>query len=131
VELQWKVHPARRRPAAAISVVAVIAVASAFSARVGGHGAWGLSAALFLLVTVASFLFPTRYRLTDGGVEVSLLGALRRREWARLHVLGDGSVGLLLSPSRRAGILDPIRTIFLRYDGNAEEVRSFVRERMP
>jgi hypothetical protein len=130
LELAWRVHPASRRPATAVAVLGVVGLASFWSARVGGHGVWGVTAATFLIATVASFLFPTRYRLTDEGVEVRLLGARRRRAWAGLHVVAEGGEGLLLSPSRRRGIFDPVRTILLRYEGNAAQVRRFVEERI-
>lgn len=122
-------HPARRAPARAVLVLAVVAVAAVFAARVGGHVGWGVAAAAFLLASVASFLFPTRYRMDDAGVEARLLGATRRRRWSAIHLALDSAEGLLLSPSRRRGLWDPVRTLFLRFDGNADVVRPFVRER--
>ena len=128
-DLHWTVHPARRSPRRAVFALAVVALAAAFARTIGGHVGWALAAATFLLVCVAPFLFPTRYRLSPEGVEVRLLGARRRRRWSDLRLVRESAEGALLSPGKRWGLLDPVRTIFVRYPDDPAAARRFVRER--
>ena len=94
-----------------------------------------LLAAVLLVVSVASFLFPTHHRLGDDGVEVARLGSRRFRPWPELRRAQIGRGGALLSPFARPSWMDRYRGLLLSFDGLATDDRAAVvaelRRRLP
>ena len=114
--LVWTVHPAARRPAAAIAVLGVIGLSGAAAAEVGRGLAWGAVAVAFLLLSVSKFLWPTRYRLDTTGVEVRHLGGVRRRAWSEVRRVDAVPGGVLVSPYRVPSFRDRLRGLVLRVE---------------
>ena len=129
--LAWTAHPARRRPRELALVAAVLflttgAVLVSFESLV----MTGL-AAVIVLVSIATFLFPTHYRLTDEGVEERRLGLRRARRWADLRRLEIGPGAALVSPFARKSWLDRSRGFLLLFDGaDRQAVVDELRRRM-
>jgi hypothetical protein len=120
--LVWTVHPAARRRGAAVATVAVILLAGLATSIVGGGTAWGAAAIVFLVLAVSSFLFPTRFRIDDEGVEVRHFGGRRRRAWSEVRRVVAVPGGVLVSPYRAASFRDRLRGIVLAVEGDATAV---------
>lgn len=128
---EWTAHPARRRPRDIALVACVVCLTAA--AVLGGLGSpfLALLAVVVLLVAVAPFLFPTRYRLTDEGLEERRLGRRRARPWSELRRLEVGPGAALVSPFARRSWLDRHRGLLLLLDGaDRERVVALLRERV-
>ncbi|RMH44633.1 MAG: hypothetical protein D6689_01990 [Deltaproteobacteria bacterium] len=114
---QWTAHPARRRPRDVALVAAVVLLST------GAVVAWLQSlvfaaiAAGLLLGSVAPFWLPTRYRLTDAGIEQRRGLGRRARRWSELRRLAVGRDAALVSPLARPSWLDRYRGLVVLFDG--------------
>jgi hypothetical protein len=131
--LEFSVHPAREEPvrlAIAAGVLLVVVGALVFVWESVLFAALGA----FLLVAATSpFLFETRYRLSEEGVEVEFLGQKRARPWRELRRVEPDGNGILLSPFARRSLLDGPRGVYLRVGARAPEraaVLAYVRARV-
>ncbi len=117
VTLDWTAHPARRRPRD-LALVAAVLFLTTGAVLVSFESLFmtGL-AALILVLSVASFLFPTHYRLSEEGIEERRLGVRRARRWADLRRLEIGPGAALVSPFARKSLLDRTRGFLLLFDG--------------
>lgn len=117
VSLVWTAHPARRRPRD-LALVAAVLFLTTGAVLVSFESLFmtGL-AAVILILSIASFLFPTRYRLSDEGIEERRLGVRRARRWAELRRLEIGPGAALVSPLARKSWLDRSRGFLLLFDG--------------
>jgi len=137
---QWTVHPAKQRPRDVILVIAVLLLSTgAVSASLQSLFLTAL-AAVFLMVSVASFVFPTHYRVTDEGVSEQRLWRRRRRRWCDLRRIHVGCRGVLVSPFARPHWLDRYRGIVLVFDpavagdssnGQRERLLAILRDHIP
>lgn len=131
VTLAWTAHPARRRPRD-LALVAAVLFLTTGAVLVSFESLFmtGL-AAVILIVSIASFLFPTHYRLSDEGVEERRLGMRRARRWADLRRLEIGPGAALVSPFARKSWLDRTRGFLLLFDGaDRQAVVAELRRRM-
>ncbi len=130
VELVWSVHPFRRERAKGLSALAV-AAASVYGAFVLGGVGIGLVAALILAGGVGPFFVPTRYRLTPEAVEVRSLFLRVKRPWSDFRRAYAERHGVSLSPFRGRHLLEPYRSVMLRYGERKEEILDWVRRYGP
>lgn len=88
-------------------------------------------AVLFLCGALLPFYTPTTYTL--GNQYVASKGLLwhTRREWSALRSCYASDKGVLLSPFSRPSRLEGFRGIFLRFEGNREQVLEFIASRLP
>lgn len=131
VDLVWTAHPARRRPRD-LALVAAVLFLTTGAVLVSFESLFmtGL-AAVILVLSVASFLFPTRYRLSDEGIEERRMGVSRARRWAELRRLEIGPGAALVSPFARKSWLDRTRGFLLLFDGaDRQAVVDELRRRM-
>lgn len=128
---EWTAHPARRRPEGAWLVACVVLLtAGAVLASLQSLFLAAL-AVVILLVAVAPFLFPTRYVLTEDGIEERRLGRRRARRWDELRRLQVGAGAALVSPFARRSWLDRYRGIIVMFDGaDREAVVALLREKI-
>jgi hypothetical protein len=117
MELRWTAHPARRRPRDMALVVAVVFMTAGAVLASFESVFFTLLAVAIVLVSVGQFLFPTRYRLDDRGIEERRFGLARRRSWRDLRRLQVGRDAVLVSPFARPSWLDRYRGFFLQLDG--------------
>jgi hypothetical protein len=131
VTLAWTAHPARRRPRDLALVAAVLFLtAGAVLLSFESLFMTGL-AAVIVLLSIASFLFPTHYRLSDEGIEERRLGMRRARRWADLRRLEIGPGAALVSPFAKKSWLDRSRGFLLLFDGaDRQAVVAELRRRM-
>ncbi|MCE9577704.1 MAG: hypothetical protein K8W52_31425 [Deltaproteobacteria bacterium] len=132
MDLRWTAHPAKRRPRD-VALVAAVVLLSSWAVMVSLRSFFlaGL-AAVILLVSVAAFLAPTHYALTDDGVELRRLGRRSFRPWAELRRAQIGPGAALLSPFARPHRLDRYRGLMVFFDGaDRAQVIAAVRTRLP
>lgn len=129
--LAWTAHPARSRPrdlalvAAALFLTTGAVLASLQSAFLAAL------AAVIIVVSIAPFLFPTHYRLSERGVEERRLGMRRARAWRDLRRVQIGARAALVSPFARPSWLDRYRGLLLLFDGaDREAVVAELRRRI-
>ncbi len=122
---RWTVHPARRRPMAALGAVAFVALASVLAAHALGPGS-GFYAWIFAVLLIGSltpFFFPTTYVIDDSGVTVQHLGTTRRREWKAIRRIDVGPARVVLSPFPAPRTLDRFRAVVVMLQGAPSEAR--------
>jgi hypothetical protein len=114
---QWTAHPARRRPRD-VALVAAVALLSAGAVLASLESLFLTAlAVVFLVVAVAPFLLPTRYVLSEAGIEERRLGRRKARRWQDLRRLQVGREAALVSPFARPSWLDRYRGIVVLLDG--------------
>ena len=130
-ELSWTAHPARRRPRDLALVAAALLLTTGAVLSSLRSPFLAALAAVIIVVSIASFLFPTRYRLSERGVEERRLGVRRARSWNDLRRLEVGPGAALVSPFTRRSWLDRHRGLLLLFDGaDRDAVVAELRRRM-
>jgi hypothetical protein len=128
--LEVVVHPARDQPLRLALALTLIAAVVASLAAAWGGALFAALGAFVLLAAIAPFLFPTRYRLSEEGVEAEFLGQKRARPWREIRRVVPDRNGVLLSPFARPSLLDGPRGLYLRVGARAPEreaVLAYVR----
>jgi hypothetical protein len=130
--LTWTAHPARRRPKDVALVIAVVCITTAVVLSTFQSALLGALATIVLVASVGPFLFPTRYALTDEGIEATRFFTRRTRRYRDLRRLEIGARAALVSPLPRASFLDRYRGLTLFLDGaDRQKVIELLRERVP
>ena len=125
----WPLHD--EPPRKTILLIAVIGLTVAFSAMMAFFA--GLLAAVLLFVLMGPYFLPTRFAVSERGVEKRFPLFNRSRSWdvyKRYAMLKDGVfLGTFAIPSR----LDSFRGDFLRFSGgiDRELVLALVRKHVP
>jgi len=130
VTLEWTAHPAKRRPQDAMLAACVICLA-AYAILVSLQSALLAALAVVLLVVaIAPFLVPTRYRLEPEQLVERRLFVTRTRRWSELRRVEVGKTAALVSPYREARWLDRYRgiTMILPQPGDGADRDAVVRE---
>ena len=128
--LEWTAHPAKRRPQDAMLAACVICLA-AYAILVSLQSALLAALAVVLLVVaIAPFLVPTRYRLEPEQLVERRLFVTRTRRWSELRRVEVGKTAALVSPYREARWLDRYRgiTMILPQPGDGADRDAVVRE---
>jgi len=129
-ELTWTAWPARKRPLAALVLVGSAIVLGALVGKGTKDAVLAVAAPTFVLASLASFLFPTVYRLTKDSVEVRSLGVARVRPWTEMRRVTVDRTGVFLSPFERRSWLEAYRGVRLLFGGNRDQVVAFVEARL-
>ena len=130
--LAWTAHPARRRPDQ-VALIAAVVLLSAWAVLVTLAAPWlAILAAALLVIAVAPFWLPTRYRLDAAGIEERRWPRRRYRTWAELRRCDVGGRALLLSPFARPSWLDRYRGMVVMFDGGERAaIIAAVQARLP
>lgn len=128
---QWTAHPARRRPRELALVVGVLAVTAGGILALFESAFLAVLSVVILCVAIAPFLLPTRYTVTDEGIEAVRALGKRARRFEDLRRLDVGRDVALVSPFAKPSWLDKQRGILLLLDGaDRERVLAILRERI-
>lgn len=126
----WTTWPARERPLATFILVASVLILGILVRRATGDLVLGIAAPVFVLGSLAAFLFPTEYRLTDEVIEVRSLGVTRSRPWSEMRRMTVDRTGIFLSPFEKRTWLEAYRGLRLLFGGNRDQVVSFAEARL-
>lgn len=128
--LEWVCHPAKRNRTVTVlvSVFIILLVVTVYYIT---YSIWfGILGFLILFGSLASFFFPTRYRLTEKEIIVKTTTQTLHKKWSQYRTYYPDKNGILLSPFARPSRLENFRGIYLKFWYNRDEVLAFVKERI-
>jgi len=96
-----------------------------------GSAGLGVIFTVLMFFSLSAYFFPTWYTLTDGGISVHTLVTKMKRPWSVYRSHWPDRNGVLLSPFPSRSRLENFRGIFIRYEGNRDEVLAFVKRYVP
>ncbi len=124
--LSWRYHPASKNKLKTASAILVILLFGFFVWWYTQLVIFALLAAVILTASLGIFFFPTQYTLTEEDFTVEFLGTKQVKKWDGFARAEPDQNGIFLSPFARKGFLENYRGIFVRYNGNKEEVDGFI-----
>ena len=124
--LSWRYHPAAKNKAKTVLVAMVVAFFGFFTWWYSQSTIFAFLAAVILTASLGVFFFPTRYTLTEENLTVEFLGTKQVKKWGNFVRAEPEKNGVFLSPFACKSFLEHYRGVFVRYDGNKEEVDRFV-----
>jgi hypothetical protein len=129
--LEWVCHPARKNMRVTVLVTAflVILIGVVYYATDYSLLFAGL-AVLVLFGSLASFYFPTRYKLTGDEIIVKTKMQTLTKKWSQYRTSYPDKNGILLSPFVRPSRLENFRGLYIKFWFNREEVLAFIRDRL-
>jgi len=123
--LAWSVRPAAVRPGRGVAAVVTVAAVAAGTFLLAGPFL-GALAILLLGGSIAPYFVTARYELTEREVAVNSPFQRVRRPWSDIRRVYVGRDGVSLSPFGRYHVLEPYRSIMLRYGEHREEILAWV-----
>lgn len=128
--LEWTCHPMKRKPLAAAIASLLIVVIAVLVYLATESRMFTVLALVILLLSLAKFYFPTRYRLSDRRIIVKTTTHTLTKEWPMYRSCWPDRNGILLSPFAEQSRLENFRGLFLLFDNNADEVTAFIKARI-
>ncbi|MSR29785.1 MAG: hypothetical protein EXS03_09495 [Phycisphaerales bacterium] len=123
--LEWTSHPARTRPIAAVMAAACVAVLGVLVWQLVGDWLWGALAVVGLFLPLSRFFLPSRFRVSDIGIEAAYPFSLKSIGWIDIGCVYWRETRALLAKqdTRRARA----RGITLDFTGLADPARIELR----
>ena len=128
--LVWSVTPWATQRVKGISALVVILI-SIYGSFLWGGPVLGFLAVLILVGGMGSFFVKTEYRLTPESVSVRSPFQRVSRPWSGFRRAYVGAQGVSLSPFKGRHILEPYRSVVLRFGSHQEEVLAWVERYGP
>jgi hypothetical protein len=127
--LRWRSVPARRKMGRTMWVtVLILGLPVVLVVWYGPF--YGLLGLLILGGSLLSFFLPTDFVLTDRAVLRRYLGVDQKRAWTEFRSFYPDNNGVLLSPFPQPSRLENFRGMYLRFEGNRDEVLTVVADRI-
>ncbi len=124
--LSWTVHLAANHPAKlAVTILLIVLAASSAWFVIGAVGS--IAVVLVLLGSVAEFVFPVRYRITSTKAVCTTVLKTTEVEWFQVRKCFLDENGIKLSTVGGRTRLEAFRGVYLRFNGNREQVIEAVR----
>ena len=130
VLLTWMSFPAQKRTKTAllvgvfllflIGVVYVLTLSPLFT----------VAAALILWGSLSQFYLKTTFEFTERKVRVKYLVNKIEKDWSQYRSYYEDKHGVLLSPFVRPSRLENFRGLYVRFDGNRDEVMAIVKTKI-
>lgn len=124
--LSWRYHPASKNKLKTAAAATVILLFGLFVWWYTQMAIFALLAAAILTASLGVFFFPTKYTLTEEDLTVEFLGTKQIKKWEGFSRAEPEKNGIFLSPFACKGFLENYRGVFVRYNGNKDEVDWFV-----
>lgn len=128
--LEWTCHPSRNKPLLTTVVSIFVLVVALIIYVATNSAALTLLGLVILFASLAKFYFPTRYRLTDKGIEIKTTTQTLHKDWSIYRSCYPDKNGVLLSPFPEPSRLENFRGQFIMFSDNRDEVVAFVREQI-
>jgi len=130
IELKWTVHPAKKNLKLSISitiflVILCISIYISFDSL-----SLSLLSAIFLFGSLSPFFLPTTYLLCDKGIIVKTIFREIYNEWIFFKRYYIDRNGILLSPFSYKTRLENFRGLYVRFDGNKEQIIDFIKSKI-
>ena len=133
IELQWKSCPASMHPNKALLawfVISVVAVAICSNSII-----LGIALTALLIATQAGFLFPTKYSITEDGLQAKSPLRSKFHTWDKIRRASFFKETCCLFTRAKPSCLDGFSAIAVFYGPNRDEVvaalKSHLREDIP
>ena len=125
----WISHPAKERPFAAV-VVSILCLIIFYTVyHFTTSPLMVVTAIAFMVISLATFFFPTNYTIGDGKVKIKYLFTEKIRNMTAFRAVYPGQRGVLLSPYISPTRMENFRGFYLRYgETNKTEVDSFLND---
>jgi hypothetical protein len=95
---------------------------------ISGNWLAGLFAAAALCASLWQFLLPVQYEISPIGLRRQALGRARLVPWHAVRSYRPGADGVALYPVSEPMAMDALRSLFLPYPADEDEVLCAVRE---
>ncbi|MBN2056037.1 hypothetical protein JW905_14000 [bacterium] len=128
--LEWTVQPVRRQPVRGLLVGAFCLLIWGIVWLWTRNPLFVALSVLFLTVSIAQFYLPVHYRLTEEGAERIYLGFSVLKPWGYFRSIYTDRSGVFLSPFVGRSFFESYRGMYLRAQGNSEEIAEYVRKKM-
>lgn len=128
--MQWTCHPVKRKPLVSALVTLFIAAIGVLIYLMTESHMFTMLGMIIMLASLAKFYFPTSFKLSDRGVTVKTTTQSLFKEWKIYRSCYPDKKGILLSPFVEPSRLENFRGLYIMFEGNADVVTSFVRERI-
>lgn len=129
--LTWRVHPAARRPQAAVLAGLFIVVFSVLAAATFGHYGWGMLSAVVLSFSLNRFFLPSTFAIDEAGISARFPLGSRRIEWKTVRRFEPGKHEVVLSMNIRRTWLNAGRELHVPLGEDRTRVLELIRERLP
>ena len=126
--IDWTHWPAQRSPLRAFFAVLVVLVSIAGFSSV--EWMYGVVAAFVLLTATSESLLPTRFRVSDEGVEAFNLFRRVRRPWSRFESWQRGDQGYFLRGQGPLSLIARRRSLWLPCPELYEPVGGFLENHL-
>jgi hypothetical protein len=126
--LEWICHPAKRnlKITTLVTVFLIILVVLVYWMTAS---AWfTILAILILFGSLASFYFPTRYKFTPDEIIIKTSTQKLTKNWSQYRTFYPDKNGVLLSPFARKTRMENFRGIYIKFEGNKDEVVDYVQK---
>ena len=129
--LEYTCHPARRNRIITIltTIFLIICVVTVWFIANGSLFMTGL-AVVILFGAMGPFYFPTRYYLYDDRLVVKTLTNRITKEWKQYRTFYPDKNGVLISPFVRPSRLENFRGLYIKFEGNRDEVLGIIQNRV-
>jgi hypothetical protein len=128
--LEWVCHPLKRKPLVSVAVTLFIIAVGVTIYMTTYSRLFTVLGLVILLMSLAKFYFPTRFKLSDRGITIKTTTQTIFKEWRIYRSCYADKKGILLSPFVEPSRLENFRGLYVMFEGNAETVTSFVRVRI-
>ena len=125
--LEWKCHPATRKPWVTLSVSVFVLVISMLVFAATDSKGFSFLALLVMFASLAKFYFPTKYRMTDEKISIKTSTQTLHKNWEIYRSFYPDKKGVLLSPFARPTRMENFRGLYIMFANNREEVINFVK----
>ncbi len=126
----WVCHPAKRKMNVTILVTAFLLIIVVVVWYVTYSKLFTVLSFLFLYGSMSSFYFPTKYTLSDSNIIVKTFSQTLTKEWSQYRTYYPDKNGVLLSPFARRTRMENFRGLYVKFEGNKDEVMAFVTKIM-
>lgn len=127
--MEWVSFPLKERPMAAVSLLAIMLLASWAAGMVMENMWWSLLGFFLLFLSMWNFFLPVRFIMDGTGIVKRSVFGEEKRKWKEVRSIVPDRNGVLLSPFPEPTRLAKFRGLSVQYSGNGKEVLEFIRAR--
>jgi len=128
--LEWTCHPVKRKPLVSAAVTLFIVLVAVTIYLTTYSRLFTVLGLVILLMSLAKFYLPTRFKLSDRGITIKTTTQTLFKEWEIYRSCYPDKKGILLSPFVEPSRIENFRGLYVMFEGNADEVTAFVRQRI-
>ena len=125
--LEWKCHPATRKPWITLGVSVFILIISMLVFAATDSKGFSFLSLLVMFASLAKYYFPTKYRMTDKKISIKTTTQTMHKEWEIYRSFYPDKNGILLSPFARPTRMENFRGLYVMFSNNRDEVLEFVK----